>query len=76
MFTHRLFLQNGLALMTKEDKAALDQAKEIAQQSAKSAAEAAERAQEYSNTVVLVDDVTGVAYRLTVSNGKLMMDTV
>ena len=50
-FTHRLFLQDGLALLTDTDRVALQQAKEIAEQSAKNAAEAAISAQEYSNSI-------------------------
>ena len=51
MFTHRLLLQNGLSLLTKEDKAALDQAKALAEESAKAAAESAANAQEYSVSI-------------------------
>lgn len=50
-FTHRLFLQDGHTLMTEEDRAVFEQAKEIARQSAEAAAEAAASAQEYSNSI-------------------------
>lgn len=50
-FTHRLFLQDGHALLTDADRIALKQAKEIAERSATTATEAAASAQEYSNSI-------------------------
>lgn len=50
-FTHRLYFQDGHTLMTEADRAAIEQAKTIAQQSAKEAADAAASAQEYSVSI-------------------------
>lgn len=50
-FTHRLYLQDGHALLTDADRVALQQAKEIAERSAKTASEAAASAQEYSTSI-------------------------
>lgn len=51
MFTHRLYLHDGLSLMTKEDRAALDKIKQDVQQSAAEAAGSAASAQEYSVSI-------------------------
>lgn len=50
-FTHRLYLQDGHALLTDADRIALQQAKEISERSAKTASDAAASAQEYANAI-------------------------
>lgn len=50
-FTHRLFLRDGHSLITDEDRKNLKELKETTQQNADTAAEAAVKAQEYSNII-------------------------
>ena len=51
MFTHRLYLHDGLSLLTEEQRSTIEKMKQDAQASAKAAAESAASAQEYSNAI-------------------------